>query len=124
MLIPSLKELERAEIISLSDSTQIGLYTTYVVREPERGVERRAAIPIEKSQTRDGLNPFPAMVLDYLESKTSGMPSCCGPYTDGPCLWAPFTGQTPLGGGTRCPLEVPRPPLGRFDDPPERWPLP
>ena len=29
-----------------------------------------------------------------------------------------------LGGGTGCPLEVPRPPLGRFDDPPERWPLP
>ena len=28
--------------------------------------------------------------------------------------------QSLWGGGTGCPLEVPRPPLGRFDDPLER----
>jgi hypothetical protein len=45
---------------------------------------------------------------------------------DGPCdPRAPIQTPKPLGAGTGCPLyalEVPRPPLGRFDDPPERWP--
>ena len=31
-------------------------------------------------------------------------------------LRSPHTGQKPLGGGAGCPLEVPRPRLGRLDD--------
>ena len=40
-----------------------------------------------------------------------------------PVPTAPITpvhrSKEPVGGGTGCPLEDPRPPLGRFDDPPE-----
>ena len=44
---------------------------------------------------------------------------------DGPYMYDPRAPVQSLWGpvlGSGCPLEVPRPPLGRFDDPPERWP--
>ena len=66
------------------------------------------------------LNP---LLRAGLVHKTRDGASCCGPSRRP--LWLPCTGPKPLGtGGTGRPLEVPRPPLGRFDDPPERWPLP
>ena len=70
-------------------------------------------------------NPFPrcGSILP------GGVPrrSCCAGRPDDPCdprAPPPVQSLCPLEGGTGCPLEVPRPLLGRFDDPLERRPLP
>jgi hypothetical protein len=82
---------------------------------------RRLSGVIRFTKSYITLKPFPG-IRGRVHPATRNGASCCGPSRRP--LRPPCTGPKPLGGGTGCPLEVPTPPLGRFDDPPERWPLP
>ena len=71
----------------------------------------------KRDETREIINSF-TVVLLY--TRVGGVPRVAD-RPDGPCdPRAPV--QSPWGAGLGVPPEVPRSPLGRFDDPPERWP--